>query len=52
MNTVVGTATANMTIQSGVRYSKLLFLLSLVEPESLVASSKENESVKLKLIKR
>lgn len=47
MNTVVGTATANITIQSGVRYEKLFFLLSLLEPESFVASSKENELVKL-----
>ena len=51
MNTVVGTATANITIQRGVRYEKLLFWLSLLEPESFVASSKENESVKSKLIK-
>ena len=49
MNTVVGTATANITIQSGVRYEKLFFLLSLFEPESFVASSKENESVTLTL---
>ena len=49
MNTVVGTATANITIQRGVRYEKLFFLLSLLEPESFVASSKENELVKLKL---
>ena len=49
MNTVVGTATANITIQRGVRYEKLFFLLSLLEPESFVASSKENGLVKLKL---
>ena len=49
MNTVVGIATANITIQSGVRYEKLFLLLSLLEPESFVASSKENESVTLTL---
>lgn len=47
MNTVVGTATANITIQSGVRYEKLFFLLSPLEPDSFVESSKENELVKL-----